>query len=188
MYKNIHQRFSFNEESLINLIRFKKNVRIIYMYVGYVHYNTYMYMWRVSSQNGLTPFWSIWDIWDLSCWNIKKIIRKCVILLIITSKIFLYIYIMRKVSLERYYFVLYDGALTLKMSKMVLNSFCDKTLHVHQIKALRYNTCKYTHVQTPGLNFFFLEGVIYMALTTKHFNLGDHLYCIEKVLQLNISQ
>ena len=37
---------------------------------------------------------------------------------------------MRKVSLERYYFVLYDGALTLKMSKMALNSFCDKTLHV----------------------------------------------------------
>ena len=34
---------------------------------------------------------------------------------------------MRKVS-ERYYFVLYDGALTLKMSKMALNSFCDKTL------------------------------------------------------------
>ena len=49
------------------------------------------YISRVSSQNGLTPFWSIWDIWDLSCWNIKKIIRKCVILLIITSKIFLYI-------------------------------------------------------------------------------------------------
>ena len=38
---------------------------------------------------------------------------------------------MRKVSLERYYCVLYDGALTLKMSKMVLNSFCDKTLHLH---------------------------------------------------------
>ena len=47
--------------------------------------------WRVSSQNGLTPFWSIWDNWDLSCWNISKIIRKFVILLIITSKIFLYI-------------------------------------------------------------------------------------------------
>ena len=28
------------------------------------------------------------------------------------------LYIMRKVSLERYYFVLYDGALTLEMSKM----------------------------------------------------------------------
>ena len=40
------------------------------------------------------------------------------------------LYIMRKVSLERYYFVLYDGALTLKMSKMALNSFCDKTLHL----------------------------------------------------------
>ena len=41
-------------------------------------------------------------------------------------------YIMRKVSLERYYFVLdlYNGALTLKMSKMALNPFCDKTLHI----------------------------------------------------------
>ena len=39
---------------------------------------------------------------------------------------------MRKVSLERYYFVLYDGALTLKMSKMALNPFCDKTLHIHK--------------------------------------------------------
>ena len=36
---------------------------------------------------------------------------------------------MSNVSLERYYFVLYDGALTLKMSKMALNAFCDKTLH-----------------------------------------------------------
>ena len=34
---------------------------------------------------------------------------------------------MSNVSLERYYFVLYDGALTLKMSKMALNAFCDKT-------------------------------------------------------------
>ena len=33
---------------------------------------------------------------------------------------------MRKVSLERHYFVLYDGTLTLKKSKMALNSFCDK--------------------------------------------------------------
>ena len=40
------------------------------------------------------------------------------------------LYIMSNVSLERYYFVLYDGALTLKMSKMVLNAFCDKTLHI----------------------------------------------------------
>ena len=117
--------------------------------------------WRVLSQNGLNPFWSIWDIWNLSCWNIKKIIRKYVILLTITSKIeqrrsgaaqwlpgprsigqkdfpfrtiksllllLLLLYIISKVSLERYYFGLYDGVLTLKMSKMVLNSFCDKTL------------------------------------------------------------
>ena len=38
--------------------------------------------------------------------------------------------IMRKVSLERYYLVLYDCALTLKMSRMALNSFCNKTLHI----------------------------------------------------------
>ena len=40
------------------------------------------------------------------------------------------LYIMSKLSLERYYLVLYDGALTLKMSKIALNAFCDKTLHL----------------------------------------------------------
>ena len=40
---------------------------------------------------------------------------------------------MRKVSLERYYFVLYNGALTLKMSKMVLYRFA--------IKLFIYCTC-----------------------------------------------
>ena len=33
---------------------------------------------------------------------------------------------MKKVSLERYYFVLYNVALTLKMSKMALNRFAIK--------------------------------------------------------------
>ena len=41
------------------------------------------------------------------------------------------LYIMRKVSLERYYFVSYDDALTLKISKMALSSFCNKTLHMY---------------------------------------------------------
>ena len=41
---------------------------------------------------------------------------------------------MSNVSLERYYFVLYDGALTLKMSKMALNAFCDKTLHINNLR------------------------------------------------------
>ena len=36
------------------------------------------------------------------------------------------VYTMREVSLERYYFVLYDGALTLKMSKMALTRFVIK--------------------------------------------------------------
>ena len=43
------------------------------------------------------------------------------------------LYIMSNVSLERYYFVLYDGALTLKMSKMALNVFCDKTLQIYMM-------------------------------------------------------
>ena len=33
---------------------------------------------------------------------------------------------MRKVSLERYYFVLYNGPLTLKMSEIALNPFCER--------------------------------------------------------------
>ena len=45
---------------------------------------------------------------------------------------------MSNVSLERYYFVLYDGALTLKMSKMALNAFCDKTLHLFREKCPCY--------------------------------------------------
>ena len=45
----------------------------------------------------------------------------------------IHLYIMRKVSLERYYFVLYDCALTSKISKMALKSFCDKTLHIFPI-------------------------------------------------------
>ena len=42
------------------------------------------------------------------------------------------LYIMSKVSLERpvLFCLIYDGALTLKMSKMTLNSFYDKTLHI----------------------------------------------------------
>ena len=53
------------------------------------------------------------------------------------------LYIMSNVSLERYYFVLYDGALTLKMSKMALNAFCDKTLHID------HACCKATAVLYP---------------------------------------
>ena len=40
------------------------------------------------------------------------------------------LYIMSNVSLERYYFVLSDGALTTEMSKMALYTFCDETLHI----------------------------------------------------------
>ena len=48
------------------------------------------------------------------------------------------LYIMSNVSLERYCFVLYDGALTLKMSKMALNAFFDKTLQIHMNYLIKY--------------------------------------------------
>ena len=83
-------------------------------------------IWRVSSQNGLYPVWSIWDIWDLSCWEYQEHNKKICNTFDHNFKN-IPVYIMRKVSLGRYYFVLYDGALTLKMSKMALNPFCDKT-------------------------------------------------------------
>ena len=57
----------------------------------------------------------------------------------------LYIQKMRKVSLERYYFVLYDCALTSKISKMALKSFCDKTLQIYRFgPGLNFNV-KYLH-------------------------------------------
>ena len=37
---------------------------------------------------------------------------------------------MSNVLLERYYFVLSNEALTSEMSEIVLNAFCDKTLHI----------------------------------------------------------
>ena len=55
------------------------------------------------------------------------------------------LYIMSNVSLERYYFVLYDGALTLKMSKMALNAFCDKTLHIYQGKKKKTYIIQWIH-------------------------------------------
>ena len=58
------------------------------------------------------------------------------------------LYIMSNVSLERYYFVLYDGALTLEMSKMALNAFCDKTLHIYILKAenIKKTNMKLSHL------------------------------------------
>ena len=60
---------------------------------------------------------------------------------------------MSNVSLEMYYFVLYDGALTLKMSKMALNAFCDKTLHI---------------MIDFFLHFIFLLFVLYLILIIRH--------------------
>ena len=61
---------------------------------------------------------------------------------------------MSNVSLERYYFVLYDGALTLKMSKMALNAFCDKTLHVHVYQTY----CIQLHVHVGECNIWVFDS------------------------------
>ena len=82
------------------------------------------YMKSFIVKRVITILVNLWYL-ILSCWNINKIIRKFVILLIITSKIYLYI-LMRKVSLGRYYFVLYDDALTLIMPKWRLTRFAMK--------------------------------------------------------------
>ena len=103
----------------------------------------------------LNTTYTIWTSKFWTCWayNMKSFIAKRVISILVNLRYlrfkllkykennkkicntfdhnFKYIplYIMSNVSLERYYFVLYDGALTLKISKMALNAFCDKTLH-----------------------------------------------------------
>ena len=75
----------------------------------------------VSSQNGLTPLWSIWDIWVLSCWNIKKIIRKFLMLLIITSKMF---FIYEKGIIRKVLFCIYTMVpLPKKIKKWCLTCF-----------------------------------------------------------------
>ena len=57
---------------------------------------------------------------------------------------------MRKVSLERCYFVLYDGALTLNMSKMALNPFCDIQISSFFLKAIDAETPIVIFVGTNG--------------------------------------
>ena len=71
------------------------------------------------------------------------------------------LYIMRKVSLERYYFVLYDCALTSKMAKMALKSFCDKTLHLVPIWNVQLHSC------IAGL--FTWGGILKISLTKKFY-------------------
>ena len=72
---------------------------------------------------------------------------------------------MKKVSLERYYFVLYDGALTLKISKMPLNSFCDKTLHIFQKQTRAYILYKMRRISKHRLNKFLQYDLCSVSLT-----------------------
>ena len=65
------------------------------------------------------------------------------------------LYIMRKVSLERYYFVLYDCALTSNISKMALiKSFCDKTLHIERMSFSKFTPFVSKVTFEVGRNFF----------------------------------
>ena len=85
-------------------------------------------LWRVSSQNELQCISILLNLRYLL--KYKENNQQICNTLDYNFKNILFC-IMKKVSLERYYFVLYNhGALTLEMSKMVLNSFCNKTLHL----------------------------------------------------------
>ena len=46
------------------------------------------------------------------------------------NRSYIHLCLMNWVSLERHCFVLYDSALTLAMSKIPLNPFCDETLQI----------------------------------------------------------
>ena len=96
----------------------------------------------VSLQNGLYPFWSIFRDLRYKLLNIRKIIRKFVIHYFDHN--FRYtctcipVWIMSQVSLERPYFVLYDSALTFKMSKMALKPYCDENLQIFIVVIVCY--------------------------------------------------
>ena len=100
------------------------------------------------------PVWDIWELWqhvlNFSSHQLKSFIAKQVNSILVNLRYLRFkllkykennkkicntfdhnfknilLYIMRKVSLERYYFVLYDGALTLNMSKWRLTRFAIK--------------------------------------------------------------
>ena len=90
---------------------------------------------------------------------------------------------MSNVSLERYYFVLYDGALTLKMSKMALNAFCDKILHI--LKQITFLKCicvvLFQHARDFALfpyrvvirvlSYFFFLYIIPLFLFTEYYTI-----------------
>ena len=74
---------------------------------------------------------------------------------------------MSNVSLERYYFVLYDGALTLKMSKMALNAFCNKTLHILLYSDKRKQLLKMSflvNVQNVSVMYIDNNAILYLDL------------------------
>ena len=112
------------------------------------------------------------------------------------------LYIMSNVSLERYYFVLYDGALTLKMSKLALNVFCDRKLFTCRSANITRNNS----ITFFSICFFFLQtkylssNYILVRRTSndslKHstskvqapalFSLNSHLEILFKYLSSNI--
>ena len=63
---------------------------------------------------------------------------------------------MREVSLERYYVVLDNDALTLKISKMALNPFCEK----RQKQLFIYVTIFYQRQTSHFIFFFTLHDIL----------------------------
>ena len=125
-----------------------------------------MYMWRVSSQNALYPFWSIWDIWDLSCWNIKKIIRKFVILLIITPK-YSFIYNEQCIIRKVLFCIIRWCPYFKKCQKWRLTRFAIKLFMyiLKRMPAFIFNKwLKFNLIRTKGLRLIPLSGLFFTGV------------------------
>ena len=101
------------------------------------------------------------------------------------------LYIMRKVSLERYYFVLHDCAHSgSKISKMALKSFCDKTLHIILPPTVSWKTSKtWWSLLSSGIRNWKLKSQeIFCLLEHIKFTRSSVTWCVITLLPLPLPE
>ena len=91
------------------------------------------------------------------------------------------LYIMRKVSLERYYFVLYDCALTSKMSKWRLSRFAIK-LFIYSAYHIQMASLCARGINTPALAL--MQPFSAKSIQRNKFLLGTHLLLLGRERQM----
>ena len=153
IYNIKHVRYlgPLEKQSLWDILYVLKFVNIFMPWIQKQHWSSNR---RVSSQNRLNPFLEKFRYLRFKLLKYKENNKK---MYDTFNHNFRYISlcIMSNVSLERYYFVLYDGVLTLKISKMARNSFYNMTIinlinkwydhyWIHMHKAVQFRTIKCT--------------------------------------------